>query len=106
MTSEAEDGARPLSRLTLVALAAYFVTVWGAGFVATRVALQYAAPFTYIGIRYTLAFVVALLAFGLRASWPRTRGQWLHLCRAPACSRTPATSVAATTRSAGASPPA
>ena len=79
MTGEAEGGAAPLPRLTLVALAAYFVTVWGAGFVATRIALQYAAPFTYIGVRYALAFVVALLAFGLRASWPRTRGQWLHL---------------------------
>ena len=28
------------------------------------------APFTYIGVRYALAFAVALLAFGLRARWP------------------------------------
>jgi drug/metabolite transporter (DMT)-like permease len=69
--------ARPLSQATLVALAAYFVTIWGAGFVATRIALQYAAPFTYIGVRYAIAFVVALLAFGLRARWPRAR-QWRH----------------------------
>jgi drug/metabolite transporter (DMT)-like permease len=69
--------ARPLSQATLVALAAYFVTIWGAGFVATRIALQYAAPFTYIGVRYAIAFVLALLAFGLRARWPRGR-QWRH----------------------------
>ena len=60
-------------------LSAYFVVVWGAGYVATRVALQYAAPFTYIGVRYALAFVVAMLAFGLRASWPKTPAQWGHI---------------------------
>ena len=70
--------ARPLSQATLVALAAYFVTIWGAGFVATRIALQYAAPFTYIGVRYSIAFVVALLAFGLRARWPKDGRQWRH----------------------------
>ena len=60
-------------------LSAYFVTIWGAGFVVTRIALQYAAPFTYIGVRYAIAFVVALLAFGLRASWPTSRAQWGHV---------------------------
>ena len=70
---------RPLSEPVLVALAAYFVTVWGAGFVATRIALQYAAPFTYIGVRYSIAFVVAMLAFGLRAAWPKTRAEWGHV---------------------------
>jgi drug/metabolite transporter (DMT)-like permease len=60
-------------------LSAYFVAVWGAGFVATRIALQYAAPFTYIGVRYAIAFVVAMLAFGLRTSWPNTPAQWGHI---------------------------
>jgi drug/metabolite transporter (DMT)-like permease len=72
-------GARPLSEPALAALAAYFVTIWGAGFVASRIALQYAAPFTYIGVRYAIACVVALLAFGLRARWPRTRAEWGHV---------------------------
>ena len=70
---------RPLSPPALVALAGYFVTIWGAGFVASRIALQYAAPFTYIGVRYAIAFAVAMLAFGLRASWPKTRSQWGHV---------------------------
>ena len=60
-------------------LSAYFVIVWGAGYVATRVALLYAAPITYIGVRYAIAFVVAMLAFGLRASWPKTPSQWGHI---------------------------
>ncbi len=71
--------ARPLAAPLQAALAAYFVTIWGAGFVATRIALQYAAPFTYIGVRYAIAFVFALLAFGLRARWPATRAQWGHV---------------------------
>ena len=75
--TDASD-SRPLSQATLVALATYFVTIWGAGFVATRIALQYAAPFTYIGVRYTLAFVLALLAFGLRARWPADGREWRH----------------------------
>ena len=60
-------------------LTAYFVIVWGGGFVASRYALQYAAPFTYIGVRYAIAFTVAMLAFGLRARWPTARGQWGHV---------------------------
>lgn len=71
--------APALSQPVLVALAAYFVTIWGAGFVASRVALQYAAPFSYIGVRYAIAFVVALLAFGLRARWPTSRAAWGHV---------------------------
>lgn len=74
-----EGGVAPLARAAVVALSAYFVVVWGSGFVASRVALQYAAPFSYIGVRYGIAFVVALLAFGLRARWPATPRQWAHV---------------------------
>lgn len=77
---------RPFGPALLAALSAYFVVVWGAGFVASRIALQYAAPFSYIGVRYAIAFVVAGLAFGLRARWPRTRRQWLHVAVAGALS--------------------
>lgn len=74
-----QESARPLSQPVLVGLAAYFVTVWGAGFVASRIALQYAAPFSYIGVRYAIAFAVAMLAFGLRAAWPATPALWAHV---------------------------
>jgi drug/metabolite transporter (DMT)-like permease len=69
----------PLARAAVVALSAYFVVVWGAGFVATRVALQYAAPFSYIGVRYAIALAVALLAFGRHARWPTSGAQWGHV---------------------------
>jgi drug/metabolite transporter (DMT)-like permease len=66
--------------MQLALLSGYFVVIWGAGFVATRVALQYAAPFTYIGVRYAIAAVVALgAAFALRATWPETRAEWAHV---------------------------
>lgn len=70
----------PLSRSALAGLSAYFVVIWGAGYVASRAALQYAAPFTYIGVRYAIAAVLALLlALALRAQWPQTRQQWGHI---------------------------
>src|SRR4029079_5480347 len=70
----ADDGAEapPLAQAAVVALSTYFVVVWGAGFVASRIALQHAAPFSYIGVRYAIALAVALLAFGLRARRARS----------------------------------
>src|SRR4051812_24837741 len=69
----------PLSPAALALLSTYFVTIWGAGFVATRIALQYAAPFTYIGVRYAIAAIVATIAaLAMRARWPATRAQWGH----------------------------
>src|SRR5438270_2358201 len=74
-----DAAAAPFAGAALVALSAYFVVIWGAGFVASRVALQYAAPFSYIGVRYAIAFLVALVAFGFRARWPGTPAQWRHV---------------------------
>ena len=78
-TGAGERAAPPLAPATVIALSAYFVVVWGAGFVASRIALEHAAPFTYIGIRYGLAFCVAVVAFGLHARWPTTRAEWAHI---------------------------
>ena len=71
--------AAPLAHATVLALSTYFVVVWGAGFVASRLALQYATPFSYIGVRYALALAVALLAFGIHARWPRSPREWGHV---------------------------
>jgi drug/metabolite transporter (DMT)-like permease len=73
----------PLRHGQLAVLSAYFVIIWGAGFVASRVALQYAAPFTYIAVRYSIAAVVALCAaLAVRATWPATSAQWRHVALA------------------------
>jgi drug/metabolite transporter (DMT)-like permease len=44
-------------------LAWYFVTVWGSGFLATKVGLQHAAPFTFLTLRFAfgLACIVAIV---------------------------------------------
>jgi len=44
-------------------LAWYFVTVWGSGFLATKVGLQHAAPFTFLTLRFAfgLACIVPIV---------------------------------------------
>ena len=61
-------------------LAWYFVTVWGAGYLATKVALQYAPPFTFLALRYLLglACLVPVLLW-LRPEWPVSRGALGHV---------------------------
>ncbi len=62
------------------ALAWYFVVVWGAGFVATKAGLQYAAPFTFLSLRFAfgIALLVPLLMW-LKPRWPADRREWMHV---------------------------
>src|SRR5918999_3059171 len=38
-------------------LAWYFVAVWGAGYVATKIGLQHAAPFTFLSLRFAFGLL-------------------------------------------------
>ena len=67
------------SRALAGALAAYFVVVWGSGYVFSRAAMQDAGPITYVAVRYTLASVVALALFGWSARWPASRTTLVHV---------------------------
>ena len=61
-------------------LAWYFVAVWGAGYVATKIGLQYAPPFTFLTLRFAFGLVCLLPVVLLwKPSWPRTPSQWAHL---------------------------
>jgi drug/metabolite transporter (DMT)-like permease len=62
------------------ALAWYFVIVWGSGFVATKIALQYTTPFVFLSMRYGLG-VLCMGGFALfvRLRWPDTRRMWAHV---------------------------
>jgi drug/metabolite transporter (DMT)-like permease len=62
------------------ALAWYFVLVWGSGYLATKAGLQYAAPFTFLAVRFAvgMAILVPLLAV-LKPRWPATRADWGHV---------------------------
>ena len=61
-------------------LAWYFVAVWGSGYVATKVGLQYAPPFTFLSLRFAfgLAFLIPVVLVW-RPRWPATRILWMHL---------------------------
>ena len=45
-------------------LAWYFVAVWGAGYVATKIGLQYAPPFTFLTLRFTFGLLCLLPDIG------------------------------------------
>jgi drug/metabolite transporter (DMT)-like permease len=61
-------------------LAWSFVLIWGSGYLATKTGLQYAAPFTFLSLRYAFG-VLCLLPWMLaaRPSWPADRREFLHV---------------------------
>jgi len=61
-------------------LAWYFVAVWGAGYVATKIGLQYAPPFTFLSLRFAFGLLcLAPVVLLWKPQWPRTGGEWIHL---------------------------
>src|SRR3954470_10486006 len=57
-------------------LAWYFVAVWGSGYVATKIGLQYAAPFTFLSLRFAFGLACLLpVVLVWKPAWPRTRGE-------------------------------
>lgn len=72
----------PLSerRWFLSFLAWYFVAVWGSGFLATKLGLQYAAPFTFLTLRFLFGIACMLpIVLITRAQWPVTRADLGHV---------------------------
>ena len=61
-------------------LAWYFVIVWGSGFIATKVGIQYAAPFTFLALRFAFGIVCLIpLVLWLKPAWPKTQREWVHI---------------------------
>ena len=61
-------------------LAWFFVLVWGSGYLASKAGMQYAAPFTFLSLRY--AFGVGCMLVWLllsRPLWPSTIKQVVHI---------------------------
>ena len=64
-------------------LAWYFVVVWGSGFLATKVGLQYTPPFTFLSLRFALGVLLVVpIALAVRPRWPDSLSQWLHVAAA------------------------
>ena len=61
-------------------LAWYFVIVWGSGFLATKLGLQYAPPFTFLTLRFAFGMLLVIpIALAVRPRWPDSSLQWLHV---------------------------
>jgi drug/metabolite transporter (DMT)-like permease len=61
-------------------LAWYFISVWGTGFVATKIGLQYAAPFTFLSLRFAFGVLCMLpIVLVLRPAWPKTPVEYAHI---------------------------
>jgi drug/metabolite transporter (DMT)-like permease len=61
-------------------LAWYFVIVWGSGFLATKTGIQYAAPFTFLSLRFAVGILFLLpIVLMLKPRWPETSAEWFHI---------------------------
>lgn len=73
--------AYPLSPRAYESLLAwYFVSVWGSGFLATKIGLQHAAPFTFLTLRFAfgiLCLIPIILIYKPR--WPTSGSEVRHI---------------------------
>ncbi len=61
-------------------LAWYFVAVWGSGYVATKIGLQYAPPFTFLTLRFCFGLLCLFpIVFLWKTRWPKTPAELAHL---------------------------
>jgi len=68
------------SRWFETALAWYFVTVWGSGFLATKIGLQHAAPFTFLTLRFAFGIACLLpIVLIMQPRWPSSARAFGHV---------------------------
>lgn len=61
-------------------LAWYFVLVWGSGYLASKTGMLYAAPFTFLTLRYSFGLVcMAVWVLVSRPRWPADAREWFHI---------------------------
>lgn len=57
-----------------------FVVLYGSGFVGAKLGLPHAGPFSFLALRFGLAAMVMLLiALLIKAPWPKTAGEAIHI---------------------------
>ena len=70
--------ARPAIVIALLPL--LFILMWSSGYVAGKIAVPYAGPFTLVFIRFSVAAAILLIAaMLLRASWPKNFREFFHI---------------------------
>jgi len=56
------------------------VAVWGSGYIATKIGLHYAAPFTFLALRFSFGLLCLVpIVFLWKTRWPRDRVELGHL---------------------------
>jgi len=61
-------------------LAWYFVAIWGSGFLASKIGMLYAAPFTFLTLRFLFGIAcMTPIVLIMRARWPATRAEFGHV---------------------------
>jgi drug/metabolite transporter (DMT)-like permease len=64
-------------------LAWYFVIIWGSGYLASKIGMQYAPPFTYLSLRYVVGVICVIpWLMIVRPRWPSTGRELFHICMA------------------------
>lgn len=62
-------------------LAWFFVIVWGSGYLASKTGMHYAAPFTFLSLRYAFGVLCLIpLVVITRPAWPADRRELFHVC--------------------------
>ena len=70
----------PPSRTSSSLLAWYFVITWGSGYLATKLGLQYAPPFTFLTLRFAFGLLLVVpIALAVRPQWPDSPSGWFHV---------------------------
>lgn len=89
MQTRVEDQAVSTTPLWLRAAPVLFLLFWSAGFPVSKIGIQYAAPFTFLALRYALALLVLVpFAIWLRPALPKRRVAWLHVAVVGFCIQT------------------
>lgn len=61
----------------------YFVGMWGSGYLATKIGLQYTPPFTFLSLRYAFGLIcLAPIVLVMRPAWPRSARELGHVLAA------------------------
>lgn len=84
MTSDATPASATPTAFASPILAWYFVIVWGSGYLATKIGLQHAPPFTFLALRFAvgLGLLLPLALWWSRREplrWPASTTHWLHV---------------------------
>ncbi len=61
-------------------LAWYFVAIWGSGFLASKIGMQHAPPFSFLTLRFMFGIACMIpIVLVTRARWPSSRREFGHV---------------------------